>query len=258
MTPPEPRPRRRPVDVGALYDSLEAPAAAAQKVRVNRFGTRFVLVPPGSFVRGTPGAAARRNETPAHDVVLSHGFYLAETCVTGREWLAVNPKSPPVAGDIPVTGISWDDAVAFCARLGRLDNATYRLPTEAEWEYACRAGTTTAYSTGDELPPEVASFRGQFALDSPPAVRAFPANSFGLYAMHGGVWEWCADWYAERYPAQQVRDPVGPLEGRYKVVRGGSWGVAAGCCRSAYRNALEPQQSDAQTGFRFVLVPGAD
>ena len=263
--PPAPRSRSRGVNLGALYDALQAAPAEVAKARTNSLGTLFVYVPAVTYFRGaSDGDPARRaNELPRHEVVISAGFYLAARPVTQAEYRAVTGRTPSkFTGDtLPVESVSWDDAGHYCRLLtlhpGETGNV-YRLPTEAEWEYACRAGSDAAFGTGDALAADQASFRVAGAGPGgagPPPVDTFPANAFGLSGMHGGVWEWCADWYAGRYPAGLVRDPGGPGSGALKVLRGGAWDVGATRCRSAYRNALGPHQSDPATGFRVVLVP---
>jgi formylglycine-generating enzyme required for sulfatase activity len=173
----------------------------------------------------------------------------------------------------PVVNVSWNDATAFCEWLSRKEKAVYRLPTEAEWEYACRAGTTTLYCTGDE-PESLAavgnvadgtlktrfpnwstiSGRDGYAFTAPAG--SFHPNGFGLFDMHGNVWEWCQDWYASGYYAKSPEnDPPGPLRGSVRVFRGGSWYDAADLCRSAFRYWDAPTYRDYFLGFRIVAVP---
>jgi formylglycine-generating enzyme required for sulfatase activity len=175
--------------------------------------------------------------------------------------------------DHPVVNVSWNDAVAFCEWLGRKEGKTYRLPTEAEWEYACRAGTTTQYYSGDD--PETlaqvgnvsdasakAKFPGWttisvsdgFVFTAP--VGRFRPNAFGLYDMHGNVWEWCADWYREEYYSISVTDdPTGPALGSDRMSRGGAWFVTAKLCRSAYRSSRTPEDRYEVLGFRVAQIP---
>ncbi|MEO2033591.1 MAG: formylglycine-generating enzyme family protein, partial [Planctomycetaceae bacterium] len=160
----------------------------------------------------------------------------------------------------PVEQVSWDDAVEFCRKLSsRAEEKSagwvYRLPTEAEWEYACRAGTTTAYSFGDsefEL-GEYAWFRENSNGTTHPVGEKRP-NGWGLYDMHGNVWEWCQDWYAD-YPSGALRHPMGPSTGSYRVFRGGSWNFPARYCRSAFRFLHTPVNRYNFLGFRLVLIP---
>ena len=173
----------------------------------------------------------------------------------------------------PVVNVSWNDAIAFCEWMSRREKAIYRLPTEAEWEYCCRAGTTTPFSCGDD-PEALASTanvadatlkqkfrswtaiaaRDGFAFTAP--VGSFQANAFGLFDMHGNVWEWCHDWYAKGYYAKSAEnDPQGPLRGTVRVFRGGSWYDAAALCRSTFRNWDVPTYRDYFLGFRVVAIP---
>ena len=174
----------------------------------------------------------------------------------------------------PVVNVSWNDAKAFCEWLSKKEKKTYRLPTEAEWEYACRAGTTTRYSSGDD--PETlakvgnvadATAKSQFpdwtgtikasdgyVFTSP--VGSFQPNAFGLYDMHGNPWQWCADWYDESYYAKSpVDDPSGPTTGSDRVGHGGGWYDHAGGCRSAFRYGRTPEDRNRDLGFRVSRVP---
>ena len=174
----------------------------------------------------------------------------------------------------PVVGVSWNDATAFCTWLSRKEGKTYRLPTEAQWEYACRAGSTTRYSGGDD-PEDLASIgnvadatakarfpdwkkwtiRGSDGYAYTAPVGKFRANSFGLYDMHGNVWEWCSDWWDAAYwKDSPSEDPAGPATGSDRVIRGGGWGSFAGGCRAAFRSACEPRGRNFNLGFRVVLV----
>jgi len=258
MATPEPgrRPRGRP-NLDQLYDSLQPAEPVAAKTVVNALGQTFAWVPAGSFQMGSePGADGHRaNEAPAHEVVLTKPFYLAVQPVTQRVFLAVMKRNPswfhPERGgslDHPVERVSWPDAATFCERLSampdeRTAGRTYRLPTEAEWEYACRAGTTDTPLTDAVHSTTNSAMTG-----------GRPSNSFGLSDMLGNVWEWCADWYAERfYTGAPLRDPAGPPTGTLRVCRGGSWKNLAGCCRAAYRNALAPHSKSSAVGFRVVV-----
>jgi formylglycine-generating enzyme required for sulfatase activity len=159
----------------------------------------------------------------------------------------------------PATYVSWDDAVSYCERLSELEEETYRLPTEAEWEYACRGGMTTRYSFGDdasELPrygwfdENADSVFEKYAHE----VKQKPVNPFGLYDMHGNVYEWCLDWSGD-YTSGSLTDPVGALTGSDRVDRGGSWSGYASVCRSANRSRSDPSVRDDDLGFRLLLSP---
>jgi formylglycine-generating enzyme required for sulfatase activity len=161
-----------------------------------------------------------------------------------------------------VEQVSWDDAVEFCRRLRRKEGVTYRLPTEAEWEYACRAGTTTPFSFGSVANGRQANCKGDEPygmeqkgpnLGRTTAVGSYAPNAFGLYDMQGNVWQWCADWYGERYyDVSPPDDPRGPDAGSWRILRGGSWGVGAEDARSAVRVGDTPDFSSGSVGFRVA------
>jgi formylglycine-generating enzyme required for sulfatase activity len=162
--------------------------------------------------------------------------------------------------DLPVENVSWDDTVEFCKKLSDLPEEKkagrlYRLPTEAEWEYACRAGSKTAYAFDDEegLLPEYGWFKRN-SSDRTHTVGLLEPNAWGLYDMHGNVWEWCSDWYGE-YPKGAVSDPTGPCEGSDRVNRGGGWYNEAANCRSAIRHGIDPSFRFHFIGFRVALSP---
>lgn len=226
----------------------------------------FRWIPPGRFVMGSPNDEAQRgiSELP-HEVCISRGYWLADTVCTQAFWLAVWPVNPSHFQDDgrnPVENVSWHDAQGFIAELNRrLPGLEARLPTEAEWEYACRAGTTTPFSFGSRISPELINYNGEYPYDGgEPGVyrrRTVPvaslvANPWGLFEMHGNVWEWCADWYGD-YSAQEQRDPRGPTYGKMRVLRGGTWSDPARYARSATRSRIEPAYRPRSTGFRLVL-----
>lgn len=270
---------RRPVNLEQVFDTIQVAPVELAKTQTNSLGTSFVLAPAGSFEMGSPPAEVghRTNEGPAREVVVGKPFYLAATPVTQREFLLVTGRNPAKfhadnggGPDHPVEMVSWDDAARFCLYLSespeeKAAGRTYRLPTEAEWEYACRAGKAgTPFGHG----PALAAHHANFAAEHPygdaasggsigrtTPVTQFPANAWGLHDMHGNVWEWCADWYSESYYRQSpTRDPAGPPAGRFRVLRGGAWKNQGAACRAAYRNALAPHTRDSATGFRVVLV----
>jgi formylglycine-generating enzyme required for sulfatase activity len=278
---PETRSRsrgRRGAEVWKILDSLQKAGPELAKLFTNTVGMKLALVPAGTFAMGAPAdeAGRRDNEGPVHEVVLSKSFYLGLFPVTQGQYEAVmrtNPSRFAGAGggglDYPVESVSWDDAVAFCARLSALPGEqqagrAYRLPTEAEWEYACRAGTTTPFAFGPSLAGTQACFDALHPYGEVPRgpaaartarVGTFAANRFGLYDMHGNVWEWCADWFDAAYYQHAPRqDPPGPAEGAYRVLRGGSWRNHAVTCRAAYRNALAPNQRQPFIGFRVAMT----
>lgn len=206
---------------------------------------RFVRIPAGTFIMGSPP------DVP-HRVVISRAYYVSSTEVTQGQWTTVMGSNPSFFKDggpnLPVERVTWYDVQAFLQRLNARGEGHFRLPTEAEWEYACRAGTKTAYAFGDGLSKNAANFDGH----RPAAVASYAPNPWGLYDMHGNVWEWCADEYCP-YPNHEVRDPVNQCGSRFKVIRGGSWYFGADSARSALRYTHEPQWKGFSIGFRVVL-----
>ena len=225
-------------------------------------GLEMIWVEPGTFTMGSPGSEPERgsNETQ-HEVTLTQGYWLGENEVTQalyEEVMGVNPsqfKGP----NLPVEMVSWDEAIAFIEKLtqreseaGRLpEGIGYSLPTEAQWEYACRAGTTTAYSFGATITPEQANFKDS-GLNKTTDVGSYPANAWGFHDLHGNVWEWTADWFGN-YPAGAVSDPAGTETGSVRVYRGGSWYNFGRDMRSAYRYRRTPDDRLDRLGFRLSL-----
>jgi formylglycine-generating enzyme required for sulfatase activity len=268
--PGVPRPPAEPLAPGGL-----------PKVLRNWLGMQLVLIPAGEFPMGSSESETGRkpHEGPLHEVTITRPFYLGVCPVTQAQFEAVMGKNPSQfnkshAGgpDHPVEQVSWDDAATFCQRLSaypeekRLGRA-YRLPTEAEWEYACRAGTITPFSFGDNLTAQQANFAGpagsahyklkEMSHRKTSAVGSFPANDFRLFDMHGNVQEWCADWYDEFYYFECERaDPAGPPAGTMRVVRGGSWSQFDTDCRSAARMEHSPGARANNIGFRVAFTPG--
>jgi formylglycine-generating enzyme required for sulfatase activity len=219
----------------------------------------MVWIPPGNFRMGDMEGDGEANEKPVHDVRISAGYWLGETAVTQAQWEDVMGKNQSYfkGADLPVENVSWDDAVAFCTKLsarehdsGRLPwRIEYRLPTEAQWEYACRAGTTVDYANA--LPATAWSDTNSDGRTHEVAKKQ--ANAWGLYDMHGNVGQWCADWYAG-YRAGLDVDPTGPWEGLQRVARGGSWDLGSRSCRSATRFAIAPDSASSHVGFRLAAV----
>ncbi len=232
----------------------------------NEFGMTFVYVPAGSFTMGTPEDEPERDlDETLHEVTISKGFYIQATEVTQAQWKAVTGDNPSrfaaCGGDCPVESVSWEMCRDFALRLNELDPGhTYRLPTEAEWEYACRAGTRTVYSVGDCLDTDQANFNGNYVLsgctegiyrETTMPVGSFSPNPWGLVDMHGNVGEWCQDRYGE-YPEGSATDPVGPDIGTFRVFRGGSWYANPATCRSGNREGGNPQLRYHSKGLRLV------
>ena len=217
----------------------------------------YVAVPPGEFEMGCPAGESEcaDDETPAHRVVLTKGFEIARHEVTQRVWEALMGRNPSTfrGPDRPVELVSWNDAQEFLAVLnGRGDGYHYRLPTEAEWEYAARAGTTGPYF-GDL--DAIAWYAGNSANQTHPVGQKQP-NAWGLYDMQGNVWEWCHDWYEADYYEElgdePAVDPRGPATGEYRVMRGGSWYKFLWFLRASSRFGFRPSGRFPHVGFRCV------
>ena len=245
------------VDEFGLYADLQ----------FNAVNQRFRWIVPGKFLMGSPDTEPERwkNETQ-HEVTLTQGYWLADSACTQALWRAVtgdNPSRFQGNDDNPVEQVSWDDAQAFIAKLNRLVPGLHaRLPTEAEWEYACRAGTSTPFSFGGNITPEQVNYNGEYPYadgkkgqyrGKTVPVKSLPPNPWGLYEMHGNVWEWCQDWFVGEYGTEPQVDPQGPSTGAYRVLRGGSWGSDGGDVRSAYRSRNEPGFRNYNIGFRLAL-----
>ncbi len=246
-------------------------SAQSPETIVNSIGMKLVLIPKGTFRMGSPIAEEGREDKEAqHDVTISKNYYLGATEVTQGQYekvMGTNPSNFPKRvtrksdrSMYPVELVSWEDAVDFCKKLSELPEEkeagrVYRLPTEAEWECACRAGSKTAFEFGEssESLGEFAWFGGNSNTQTHPVGEKKP-NASGLHDMHGNVWEWCSDWYGD-YPKGAVSDPTGPSEGSLRVVRGGSWRDGAADCRSAFRGWVDPslRNSSAAFGFRIAL-----
>ena len=181
----------------------------------------MILIPAGKFVMGSPESEkGRSKDETQHEVTLTKPFYMGKYEVTQEQWEAVmvNNRSFYRGPKLPVTSVSWENCQEFIKKLNAKTSGGYRLPTEAEWEYSCRAGTTTAYSNGDIITKNDSNVEGL----STKVVGSYKPNAFGLYDMHGNVWEWCEDWKVD-YPKEAVIDPKGPEAGKNRVLRGGSF-----------------------------------
>jgi formylglycine-generating enzyme required for sulfatase activity len=285
---------------------------------VNSSGMKFVLIPPGTFFMGSPEDEAYRddNEGPQHEVEITQPFYLGVTPVTQEQYkrvMGTNPSHFSTKGGgkgkvrgmdtraFPVECVSWEDAMEFASRLSALaeevkSGHTYRLPAEAQWEYACRGGAPPyqVFHFGNSFSSTQANFNGSYRywfyaatkgpyLERTCKVGSYPANGFGLYDMHGNVWEWCSDWYDESYYAASPRqDPPGPVQfsapsrswllfyrdgwddpapgemAPERVLRGGCWDDYGGDCRSANRYGDEPGKRLPKYGFRLAAVPSME
>jgi sulfatase modifying factor 1 len=237
-----------------------------QPFAVPSSGAEMLWCKPGTFQMGSPeDEEDREEEETLHEVTLTSGYWLGKHPVTQSQWEKVMGENPShfKGANRPVEQVTWDEENSFCEKLteqereaGRLPaGMAYQLPTEAQWEYACRAGTKTAFSFGASLTSGQANIRG--GPGETTDVGKYPANGWGFHDMHGNVWEWCADWYGD-YPAGAVRDPVGPAGGSGRVSRGGSWLLTASLARSADRRWIGPAFSDYDSlGFRLSLRPSS-
>lgn len=225
----------------------------------NSVGMKLKLIPPGTFMMGSNNGD---DYETGHKVTLTEAFYLGIHEVTQEQFekvMGTNPSEFKGAQN-PVSNVDWHEAVEFCRMLSELPEEkaagrVYRLPTEAEWEYACRAGTTTEYSFGDDTSQlgDYAWYVGNSGSKAHPVGEKKP-NAWGLYDMHGNVWEWCSDWWG-RYPSGSVTDPVGPLDGSRRVYRGGSYEIPAWSWRPSDRSCFDPWVSFSDFGLRVALVP---
>jgi formylglycine-generating enzyme required for sulfatase activity len=257
----------------------------------NSIGMKLVLIKPGKFTMGSPANESEREpfdegSERQHEVEITKHFYMGVCEVTQAQYRKVmgeNPSWFSASGggrdkvqsqdtsEFPVENVSWHDAVAFCKKLseqpdekqaGRL----YHLPTEAEWEYACRGGVRSPFHCGGSLSSRQANFNGDFPYGGAPkgpylgrttTVGSYQPNAFGLYDMHGNVWEWCADWYATDYNPNDRQDPQGPATGIRRVLRGGLWCLSGNYCRAAFRGHVGPGLRGSGVGFRVVLRPAS-
>lgn len=247
------------------------PAVKPGEVITNSIGQKLVLIPAGSFTMGSPaGEPGHKDDEGQHRVTLTKPFYLGTTEVTQAQWTAVMGTKPWQGHDVVKEGadyaashIDWEDATEFCRVLSATEGKTYRLPTEAEWEYACRAGSTAAYSFGDDA-SRLSDYAwwGGLLCEGNAKLKPYAhqvgqkrPNAFGLYDMHGNVSEWCSDWYGEKYYKTSIAtDPPGPVSGSYHVIRGDSWRKDPAFCRASARNHLHsPSLRSTIYGFRVVL-----
>ena len=250
----------------ALFVAFAAAAVAQDPPApyTNSIKMKFTLLPPGSFMMGSPNSERGRGDDEHHrKVTFAKGLYVGVTTVTQAQWQAVMGENPSHFKEksLPVESVSWDDCQAFIKKLAAKDKKRYRLPTEAEWEYACRAGTTTPFHVGATLASDQANYNARFtfgkgqtgeARDRTMPAGSFPANAWGLHDMHGNVWQWCNDWHGG-YSGKDLADPQGPKSGKTRVTRGGSWGSHPIFCRAANRNFTDPETRNEHIGFRVCF-----
>jgi formylglycine-generating enzyme required for sulfatase activity len=264
------------VSVLSLFISLVSQEAVTEDKGVDRrtftnsIGMKFVLIPAGSFMMGSPpDESSRGDDERQHRVTLTKGFYMGVTEVTQRQWRQIMGNNPShfqdCGAECPVEFVSWNDCQEFVQRLNQSEVGNgYRLPTEAEWEYACRAGSITGFANGsitqtgcghDANLDVMGWYCGNSGKKPHPVAQRKP-NAFGLYDMHGSIWEWCQDWYGI-YPSGHVSNPTGPSSGSYRVLRGGGWHEDVEGCRSATRVGRSPGSMAGTIGFRLARTPNA-
>jgi formylglycine-generating enzyme required for sulfatase activity len=234
---------------------------------INNVEYAFRWCPAGTFLMGSSESEEYRgNNETQHQVTLSRGFWMQETEVTQEQWESVMGNNPSQfkGNQLPVENVSWEDCQEYMRKMNALILSDYEfsLPTEAQWEYACRAGSTTPFNFGSTLNGDKANCDGNYPygtstkgtyLKKTASVGSYQANAWGLYDMHGNVWEWCSDWYGD-YLVGSVTDPTRANNGSYRALRGGSWYCLAKYCRSAFQYIVLPMYGDYELGVRCSLV----
>ena len=253
----------------AVAENTASQAGKRMTLTIQGVEYPFRWCPAGTFMMGSPASEPEReSDEKQHQVTLTCGFWLLETAVTQAMWEDVMRGNPSAfrGKSFPVNCVSWEDCQAYIQKLNDLKLAPsgyrFSLPTEAQWEYACRADTTTPFHFGSTLNGDKANCTGVFpygtetkgqSLSRTTEVGSYPANVWGLRDMHGNVWEWCLDWKGD-YPNGDVTDPTGSVTGSERVLRGGSWCSSAVACRSAYRYYCVPSDMHFVNGLRLALV----
>lgn len=244
--------------------SVAMPKTVAFKVKGVVF--KLLSLPAGAYYMGSPAHEPRRSSRELrHKVTLTRPFLMGQTPVTQELFKAVMGRNPSFfkGPKMPVEQVSWNTALEFCLDLSEMAKHDFRLPTEAEWEFACRAGTKTAFHFGSSVDSTLANFDGGSpygrakkgrSIEKTTPVGSYPANPWGFYDMHGNVWEWCND-FLGNYSREPAQDPCGPSGGDERIVRGGSWGCDGERCRSASRNSLNPWFERSTVGFRLAADP---
>ena len=262
--------------VGRNVSGFDEGELAGDRATLTINGAEFAFryCPAGEFLMGSPlSEKGRESDETQHKVVLTKAYWLMETELTQAQWEAITGENPSyfTGENLPVESVSWNDCEAFVNKLNEELKAApegwrFSLPTEAQWEYACRAGTTAAFSFGDSLNGDNANCDGNYPygtrtkgpyLEKTSPVRSYASNAWGLYDMHGNVWEWCKDRYGV-YPTGGVKDPKGLVAGSDRVRRGGCWSSYAGYCRSANRNRDDADGRFIYLGARLALVSTSD
>jgi eukaryotic-like serine/threonine-protein kinase len=258
------------VSVDLNGEIIDRQPGSAQYLRASlneQIDLDLVLIPSGTLMMGD--ARHHSDEQPIHQVTLP-SFYMGKYPITQAQYQAVMGENANVGLglDYPIEHVSWDDAIEFCTKLSQLTSKAYTLPSESQWEYACRAGTDTAFYFGDTITPELVNYQGNYPYGGAPQgenrgqatpVGIFPPNALGLYDMHGNVWEWCLDSYHASYQGAPTDgsawvDPSLPDRDLKRVMRGGAWDYVARGCRSAVRCSLAPGVRVNGCGLRVVLA----
>ena len=231
----------------------------------NGLKLEMAAIPGGTFLMGSPEDEKERdgNESPQHEVTVPD-FFMGKYPVTQAQYQAImgNNRSHFKGSQRPVEKVSWNDAVKFCELLSQRTGKKYTLPSEAQWEYACRAGTTTPFYFGETITTDLANYDGNYTYASAPQgeyrrqttdVGTFPPNAFGLYDMHGNVWEWCFDDWVDNYNNAPTNSSAVTSSSNKKLLRGGSWLNASWYCRSAYRGRIDAGVRSDGIGFRLAV-----
>jgi formylglycine-generating enzyme required for sulfatase activity len=256
------------VVLAVATSQLMAPGATYAGLIEPQTGMEFVAIEPGSFVMGSPIREAGRNtDEVAHRVTITKRLFVGRHEVTQTQWAMVMGQNPSHFKDCsrcPVENVDFYEVATFITKLNAQSTSMrYRLPTEAEWEYVCRAGTRTPFTTGERITADQANVDGRFpyagsaaaaSSDKTRPVGSFAPNPWGLYDVHGNVWEWTNDWYGP-YDSRADTDPKGPGAGTVRVIRGGSWHFDANSARCALRYTHAPQDKGFSLGFRVVAEP---
>jgi eukaryotic-like serine/threonine-protein kinase len=256
---------------GQIVDRPKGSAAVFTEKLGGGVGLTMVKIPAGKFVMGSPDSeqGRSRDEGPQRQVTIPE-FYLGQNLVTKAQWQAITGENLAVSkndGKLPVAKVSWSDAMEFCNKLSARVGRSYRLPSEAEWEYACRAGTTTPFTFGETITAAVVNYHGNYPYGNAAkgeyrqkatAVGSFPPNGFGLYDMHGNLWEWCLDEWVNSYNGAPTDgsargDSKSRNGSKSRLLRGGAWDSIAVDCRTAYRYHVLASNRNDYIGLRVVI-----
>jgi formylglycine-generating enzyme required for sulfatase activity len=237
----------------AVQEIQPIPSDGLAKEIKNSVGMDLILIQAGEFIMGNPrpNDLSPDTEKPSHKVTISQPFYMARYPITQEVWREVMGNNPSIdkGNEKPVTNVSWEDARAFCKALSKLEGRECRLPTEAEWEFACKAGSLN----GNYEPLKDFAWYGDNSRGNTHPIGQKEPNKWGLYDMLGNVGEWCLDWFGP-YPSRQLSDPTGPNEGRERIVRGGGYSHSADKCKPTARNPIPPHEKYNFIGFRIISV----